>query len=156
MACSTAAWSGLDGGLRREERLSVGIQLALGNGMSFRFGNITLYIQLGIRHLRLGLRQLSLGLIEDGLEWTGIDLEQELTFSDKSPFPIILANQVTTHLRLNLCVDESFERSDPLALNRDILLNDRCDFDHRWRRRSGCSHLAVAATERIHQQNRGN
>src|SRR5258708_33479698 len=73
---------GLDGGLRRAERLSVGIQLALGNGVSVRFRNVTLHVQFGVRHLRLSLRQLSFGLIEHGLKWTGIDLEQELTFSD--------------------------------------------------------------------------
>ncbi len=105
--------------------------------MSFRFGNITLHVQFGVRHLRLSLRQLSLGLIKHGLKWTRIDLEEELTPFDQCAFVIILSNQVTAHLRLNLCVDESFERSYPLALNRHIFLNDRCDFDQRWRRRSG-------------------
>src|SRR5580658_9776084 len=126
---------GLDGGFRRAERLSVGIQLALRNGMRFRFGNITLYVQLGVRHLRLSLRQLPFGLVKHGLEWTGIDLKEELIFFDESPFTIILSNQVTGHLRLNLRIDVPFERSYPLALYRDILLNDRCDLDHRWRRR---------------------
>src|ERR1700677_3180400 len=70
---------GLDGRLRREERLRVGVQLALRNGMSFRFGYVALYIQLGVRHLRLSLRQLPLGLVKHGLEWTWIDLKEELT-----------------------------------------------------------------------------
>src|SRR5580692_9427227 len=93
---------GLDGGLRCAERLRVGIQLALGNGMSFRFWNITLYVQLGVRHLRLSLRQLPFGLVKHGLEWTGIDFKEELTFFDECPFAIILADQITAHLRLNL------------------------------------------------------
>src|SRR5580658_9449877 len=114
--------------------------------MSFRFGNITFYIQLGVRHLRRSLRQLSFGLVKHGLKWTGIDLEQELSSSDQAPFVIVLANQVTADLRLNLRIDVPFERSYPLALKGHIFLNDRCDLDHRWRRRSGGSHLAVAAT----------
>jgi hypothetical protein len=89
-------------------------------------------------------------LIKHGLKWTRIDLKEELTPPDQCAFLIILANQVAAHLGLNLSVDESFERSDPLALNGDILLNDRCDFDYRWRRRSGGSHLAVTATQSTH------
>src|SRR5580658_4572844 len=147
---------GLDGGLRRAERLSVGIQLALGNGMSFRFGNITLYVQLGVRHLRLSLRQLSFGLIEHGLKWTGIDLKEELIFSDEAPFVIILANQITGHLRLNLRIDVPFESSYPLALNRHIFLDDLRHFDQQRSRWGRGSHLTIAAAKGIQQEHRAN
>src|SRR5256885_17195520 len=103
--------------------------------MSLRFGNITLHVRFGVRHLRLSLRQLSFSLIKHGLKGTGIDLKEELTLFDECAFVIILANQVTAHLRLNLRIDVAFERSHPLPLNRHILLNDRRDFDHRWWRR---------------------
>jgi hypothetical protein len=118
--------------LRPTERLRVRIQLTLGNGVSFRFGNVTLDVQLGIGHLRLSLRQLSFGLIKHGLKGPGIDLKEELTLFDECAFAIVLANQVTAHLRLNLRVDVAFESSNPLALNRHIFLNDRRDFDDRW------------------------
>src|SRR5437899_10394738 len=124
--------------------------------MSLRFGNITLHIRFGVRHLRLSLRQLSFGLIKHGLKWTRIDLKKELPLFDECAFVIILANQITAHLRLNLRIDVAFERSHPLALNRNILLNDRRDFDHRWWRR-GCSpHVTVAAAKGMEQENRTN
>src|SRR5580692_5785597 len=99
--------------------------------MSVRLGNVALYVEFSIRLLRLSLRQLPFGLIEHGLKWTRIDLKEELTFLDKCSFAIILANQVTAHLRRNLCVDVTLERSYPLALNRHIFLKDRCHFDNR-------------------------
>lgn len=141
---------GLGGGLRRAERLGVGIKLTLRNGVSLCFGNVALYIGISVGHLRLRLGQLSFGLVKSGLEWTRIDLEQELTSSDEAPFTIILANQITAHLWLNLCIDVAFERSHPLAPKRHVFLNNRCDFDHQWRSRSGGSHLTVA-TQRTHQ-----
>ena len=145
---------GLDGGLRCEQRLSVGIQLALGNGMSLGFGNITLYVQLGVRHLRLSLRQLSFGLVKHGVEWTRIDLKQELAFFDKCPFAIILANQVTGHLRLNLRIDVPVESSYPLALEGHIFLEDRRYFDHRRWRRGRSAHVTVAAAQPSQQKHR--
>src|SRR5258708_25217523 len=124
--------------------------------MSLRFGNITLHVRFGVRHLRLRLRQLSFGLIKHGLKGTGIDLKEELTLFDECAFVIILANQVTAHLRLNLRIDVAFERSHPLALNRHVFLNDRCDFDQWWRRRRRSSYLTVAAAKGIQQENRTN
>src|SRR5437868_13682581 len=124
--------------------------------MSLRFGNITLHVRFGVRHLRLSLRQLSFGLIKHGLKGTGIDLKEELTLFDECAFVIILANQVTAHLRLNLRIDVAFERSHPLPLNRHILLNDRRDFDHRWWRRGRSPAGSVAATEGMEQEDRTN
>src|SRR6201984_1103406 len=124
--------------------------------MSFRFGDITLHVRFGVRHLRLSLRQLSFGLIKHGLKGARIDLKEQLTLFDECAFVIILANQVTAHLRLNLRIDVAFERSHPLALNRHILLNDRRDFDDRWWRR-GCSpDVTVAAAKGMEQKNRTN
>src|SRR5882672_6090783 len=116
--------------------------------MSLRFGNITLHVRFGVRHLCLSLRQLSFGLIKHGLKWTRIDLKKELPLFDECPFVIILANEVTVHLRRDLCVDVAFERSYPLALNRHIFLNDRCDFDLSWWRTGRRSDVAVAAAKR--------
>src|SRR2546425_6675229 len=115
--------------------------------MSLRFGNITLHVRFGVRHLRHRLRQLSFCLIKHCLKGTGIDLKEELTLFDECAFVIILANQVTAHLRLNLRIDVAFERSHPLPLNRHILLNDRRDFDHRWWRRGWSPHLTAAAAQ---------
>src|SRR5437870_7524956 len=124
--------------------------------MSLRFGNITLHVRFGVRHLRLSLRQLSFGLIKHGLKGTGIDLKEELTLFDECAFVIILANQVTAHLRLNLRIDVAFERSHPLPLNRHILLNDRRDFDHRWWRRRGGPPPPRSAPKGRGQENRPN
>src|SRR3989449_3700822 len=124
--------------------------------MSLRFGNITLHVRFGVRHLRLSLRQLSFGLIKHGLKWTRIDLKKELPLFDECAFVIILANQVTAHLRLNLRIDVAFERSHPLPLNRHILLNDRRDFDHRWWRRGCNPQLTTSAAKGMEQENRTN
>src|SRR5580704_8558185 len=51
--------------------------------------------------------------------------------------------------RRDLCVDVAFERSYPLALNRHVFLNDRCDFDLNWWRTGRRSDVAVAAAKRI-------
>jgi hypothetical protein len=74
----------LDGGLGRAERLCVAIKLALGNGVSFRFGNVTLHVQRGVSHLRFRLGQLPFGLIKYRLERTGVDLKQQLPLSQRS------------------------------------------------------------------------
>ena len=121
--------------------------------MSFRLGNVALHIEFSIRLLRFGLRQLPFGLIEHSLKWTRIDLKEDLTLFDKCSLVIILANQVTAHLRLNLCVDVAFERSHPLALHRHIFLSHRCDFDHRCWRRGRSPHVAIAAAKCMEQQN---
>src|ERR1700740_2831753 len=130
--------------------------MTLGNGVSLPFGNIPLHVRFGVRHLRLSLRQLSFGLIKHGLKGTGVDLKEELTLFDECAFVIILANQVTAHLRLNLRIDVAFERSHPLALNGNILLNDLRDFDHGWWRRGRSSHVAIAAAKCMEQENRTN
>jgi hypothetical protein len=123
-----------NGGFRGAQRLRVGIQLALRNRVNFRFGNVTLHVQVGIRHLRFRLRQLSPGLIEHRLKWTRINLKEHLVLFDECSLVIIPANQVTAHLRRNLGVDVAFERPYPLALDRHVLLNDRCYFHLSWRR----------------------
>src|SRR5712671_4669057 len=138
--------AGLNCCLRTTERLGVGIQLALGNRVSFRFGNLTLHVELGVGHLRLGLGQLPFGLIEHRLKWAWVNLEEDFTLFDECAFVIILANQVTAHLRRNLCVDVAFERSYPLTLNRHVLLNDRRHFDCGRRRRRRGSYPAFAAS----------
>src|SRR5438094_6889599 len=124
--------------------------------MSLRFGNITLHVRFGVRHLRLSLRQLSFGLIKHGLKGTGIDLKEELTLFDECALVIILANQVTANVRLNLRIDVAFERSHPLPLNRHILLNDRRDLDHRWWKPACSPHVTVAAAKGMEQENRNN
>src|SRR5207245_3696420 len=91
------------------------------------------------------------GLIKHGLKGTGIDLKEELTLFDECAFVIILANQVTAHLRLNLRIDVAFERSHPLPLNRHILLNDRRDLDHRWWRRRRRTHVNLASAQGLGQ-----
>ena len=79
--------------------------------MSLRSRDIAIHVQFGVRHLRLGLSQLSFRLIKHGLKGTGIDLKEELTLFDECTFVIILSNQVTAHLRLNLCIDVALEGS---------------------------------------------
>ena len=71
---------------------------------------------ISVGHLRLGLRELSFRLIKHRLEGTRIDFEKNLSFSDQCSFLIVLANQIAAHLRLNLRVYVSLERSYPFPL----------------------------------------
>src|SRR6266852_2324140 len=94
--------------------------------------------------------QLPFGLIEHLLKWARVNLKEHLTPFDECAFVIILANQVTAHLRRNLCVDVAFERSYPLTLNRHVLLNNRCNF-HLGRRRGRCGSYSAFAASAQHR-----
>ena len=74
---------GFDCCLRREQRLSIRIELTLGNGVGFGFGNVAFYVNVGVRQLRLRLGELSLGLIECRLKWAWVDLKQEIARFDE-------------------------------------------------------------------------
>src|SRR5262249_55708182 len=88
---------------------------------------------------RLRLRQIAIGLIEGGLEWPRIDLEQQLPFPDKRAFLVVLPEQIARRLPPDLGVHHSVERADPFAVNRDILRLDlrHLDVNRRWGGRRG-------------------
>src|SRR5207245_8963933 len=113
--------AGLNCCLWTTERLGVGIQLALGNRVSFRFGNVTLHVELGVGHLRLGLGQLPFGLIERCLKWAWVNLEEDFTLFDEWAFVIILSYQVTANFARNLCVDGPVEPHYTRTRHRPML-----------------------------------
>jgi hypothetical protein len=80
---------GLDRRLRREVRLDVVVQLTLRDRFLLREGRVPLDVAGGPAQLRLGLCELRLCLGQDGIEWTSIDLEKDLAFSDDCAFAII-------------------------------------------------------------------
>ena len=78
----------------------------------------------------------TLGLIDRSLKAPGIDLEQQVTLLDKVPLQVIAPQQVAGHLRANVRVHQPFRRADPLAVHRDVSLDDFHDLhfrhDSRW------------------------
>jgi hypothetical protein len=80
----------------------------------------------------LRLRKLTFRLIECRLKWPGIDLKQDLTALYDGAFPVILLDQVAGYLGLNLRIDISVERSNPVAVERHVALFDRRHANLRW------------------------
>src|SRR5580704_2056167 len=117
------------GRLRSELLLRVGIELSLGNRVSFRLGDIAFDVEFGVGQLRLSLRQLPVGLIKRRLKWARIDFEENLALPDKSAFLVVLMNQISAHVRLDLSVDVPLERPHPFPLERYVFLDDWRYFD---------------------------
>ncbi len=78
---------------------------------------------------------MSDGLLNSGLEWSAIDLEEQLSFANKGTLGVVLAEQISAYLSLDGCVDHPVERSDPFAFNGEIPLLDGLYYDvrRRWR-----------------------
>src|SRR6267378_417577 len=123
-------------GCCREIRLDVVVQLTLGDSALLRQGSVAVHIELGFAALGLSLSELSLGLVKYCLKGTRIDLEEHLALADKGAFLVALLDEISTHLRLDLCVDVPVQRRDPFAVYRDVLLHDADNLHLRgWRRR---------------------
>jgi len=114
--------------------LLVVVKLALGNGS--RLGEWSVALQIDLREallrfclgkLPLCTPDLRLGLVYCGLKRTRIYLKKNLIFSNRSALAIILPDQVSANLRLNLRVDVAIECPDLFACQRHIRLPD---FDH--------------------------
>jgi hypothetical protein len=107
------------------------VELALRYGSGLRERGITLQIDLSEALLRLCLRKLSLRLLQlrlclvnSRLKWTWINLKQNLTLSHRRTFTVILANQISTDVRLYLNVHKTIESTDPSARKRGVGLSD--------------------------------
>src|SRR2546422_1777033 len=113
---------------RGEVCLDVVVQLALSNGALLGQRSIAVDIELSLAQVGLSLRELRFGLVEQGLKGPRVDLEKHLTLAYKRTFLVGLADDVSSHLGLNLSVDIAIERSNPHAVDRDIFLHHRGNF----------------------------
>ncbi len=112
---------GSHGGFGLSLLLNLVIELAPGDGAGFSQRRVAVHVDLGEGELCLSLSQLSLRLLERSLKWTGIDLEQNSALFDLRTLAIILANQVSVGLRLDLSVDITIERAHPLTVYGHIV-----------------------------------
>ena len=72
--------------------------------------------------MRLGLPELPLGLLQGCFKRSRINFEKDLVLLDLRTFAIVLADEVSVGLGLNLGVDISIERADPLSCHRYVAL----------------------------------
>ena len=118
---------GLHRGVGRQVRLDVVVQLTLSDRSLFRQRSIPIDVELGLAELRLRLRELCLGLIKHGLKRTRIDLEKDLPLADRRTFFIVLRDEVSGYLRLDLRVVVPVQRRHPFLIDRNVLLDDADD-----------------------------
>src|SRR5260370_39560694 len=90
-----------------------------------------LILRLSLRQLAVRLGQLSPRLVRRSLKWARIDLEKQLALLDERAFRIVLGEEVAGDLGADGGVHHAGQGSDPLAVNRDILLLDGNDFNLR-------------------------
>ena len=128
---SIAERLGRRGRLSRNVRLNVIVQLALSNrpgcgerGVAFHIDFGQRELCLSLRDLPASLRELSFRLIETGLEWPWIDFEQYLVLVDKGAFNIVLFDEISRNLRLDIGIDVAVKCCHPVAIYRNILLYD--------------------------------
>src|ERR1700733_846650 len=114
--------------------LHVALELAARNGICLGLRDIAFDVQRGVAELRFCLRELGFRLVQHGLEWTRVDLEEHLVLVNEGAFLIVLLDQVSADLRLDLRIDISVERRHPLAVDADILLDHPCDLHLRGSR----------------------
>jgi hypothetical protein len=126
-----------DGLLLRERDVAVLVELGLGL-IRFRHQDLRLCLRelrLRLRALPVGLSQSTESLIERCLERPRIDFEKQLTLGDERTLGVILFEQVAGNLRLDFRVEKAIERSNPLAVDGDVLLLDRRHLDNGRSRR---------------------
>ena len=83
------------------------VQLAPRNRARFGQWRVAVHVDRRERQLCLGLPELPFGLVQCRLKRTRIDLEQNLALFDLRAFAVILADQISVGLRLDLRVDDS-------------------------------------------------
>ena len=111
--------------LLRERRIAIYVELDAAL-IGFRYRNLRFrQSQLRARLFQLALRlcESSLRLVQRRLEWTGVDLKEQLAFADESALGIVLLDEVTGDLSFDVGVDQSVESADPLAVNRNVFLD---------------------------------
>ena len=125
---------GSDGGLGGanpgpglQRLLFVIVQLTLRNRPLLGQGGVTAHVDLGepllclsLAELTLRLPELPLRLLQRVLEGSRVNLKQHLPLRNRRSFTVQLPYQVSTHLRLDLCVHKAIQRSDPLSLERNV------------------------------------
>ena len=99
--------------------------------------------------MSLCLREIASRLIHGGKEPSGIDLEQQVALLDEATFRVCAAKEIAGHLRAYLRVHHAFRRADPLAIHRNVSLDDLRDLDFR---RDSSRHRAVFSTATAHER----
>ena len=84
-------------------------------------------LRLVLNQLRLCLSQLRLCLVKRRLEWSRIDLEEELSLPDVGSFLIFPSEQIAGDLRFYVCIHLPGESPDPFSINGNVSLLDGCD-----------------------------
>ena len=122
--------------LRRQVRLNCVVQFLLADGLFLRERRVALHVQFRFARLRLVLRKFGLGLIQRGLKRARINLKQQIAFFHLAAFGVVLREQITGYLRVDLRVHKSVERADPFLKNGNVRRRKRDDpnFRRRWRR----------------------
>ena len=98
------------------------------------------------------LIQRGAGLVDHRLEGTRVDLKEDPPFAHHFPFPVVLAQEVTAHLRPDDRVDRTVQRPHPLAVQGHGPLGHRRHRDHRHGRGRGLLLLAAAGEGRHHEE----
>ena len=70
------------------------------------------------------MRELCFGLIEQRLERAWINLEEDLPFADRRTFFVVLLDEISRYLRLDLRVLVPVHGSHPFLKNGNVLLDD--------------------------------
>ena len=106
-------------------------------------------ILLGLFVVSLLFREFAKCLIEGGFVLSIVYLEQQLAGLHMVAVRVILFQQVAGDLRINIRVDETFSRADPLGIDRHVFLDDGGDdYLRRRRRKRVCSLFAADGAKR--------
>src|SRR5471032_2259016 len=117
--------------------LDFGVELTLRDRLLLSERAVAFDIASALGQLRLRLRDLRTRLGKCSVEWSRIDLEQDVAFADQCALAVGALQQIAADLRTDLRVDVSVERRDPLTGNGHVPFED-CrvlDFERRCRQR---------------------
>jgi len=94
---------------------------------------VAFHVQFHFARLRLVLREFRLRLVERGLKRARINLKQQIALFHLAAFGVVLREQITGDLRVDLRVHKSVERADPFLKNWNVCRRERDDLNL-WRR----------------------
>ena len=127
---------GLNGGLGGTDIGQGGLRVLIGS-LVFLLADDLCLIKLGLflkgELLELGLRHgagvFGFGLRESGLERAGIDREKRVAFFNHRALFVVLSQEVTCDLRLDIRVLKTIEQTHPSLRSHDIHFQDRGHLD---------------------------
>ena len=111
------------------------VQFLLADGLFLRERRVALHVQFRFAQLGLVLLEFGLGLVQGGLKRARVNLKQQIAFLHLAAFGVILRQQITGYLRVDLRVHIAVERANPFLKYGDIRRRHRDDLNFRRRRR---------------------